>query len=259
MSTAQDIAVDPAEATSIISDDLSTYTQSLRSSIVQGVSEHGRRYHSYGSSGYYLAPEDAAEQERLELQHEAFRISFNDQHLLAPVKVDAIKEVLDLGTGTGTWAIEYADAHPDTSVTGTDLSAIQPSTVPPNCKFIIDDFEETWVFGDKKFDVVHGRMLVTSYADPAAFFKKCHDALAPGGWVQMEDLVMPWRSDDDTVRDDSAARRWGSMLAESIKKGINRDFAWPESYAKFMEEAGFINVSAVYPEPATGKTTLPEH
>ena len=37
-----------------------------------------------------------------------------------------VKRVLDVGTGTGIWAIDYADEHPDAKVIGVDLSPIQP-------------------------------------------------------------------------------------------------------------------------------------
>ncbi len=43
---------------------------------------------------------------------------------LAPI-VDP-KTVLDIGTGTGIWAIEMADQYPDATVIGTDLSPVQP-------------------------------------------------------------------------------------------------------------------------------------
>lgn len=36
------------------------------------------------------------------------------------------KRVLDVGTGTGIWAIDYADEHPEATVIGVDLSPIQP-------------------------------------------------------------------------------------------------------------------------------------
>jgi len=35
--------------------------------------------------------------------------------------------VLDVGTGTGIWAIDFADAHPSSTVIGVDLSPIQPT------------------------------------------------------------------------------------------------------------------------------------
>ncbi|KAL1963768.1 hypothetical protein VTN77DRAFT_7834 [Rasamsonia byssochlamydoides] len=47
--------------------------------------------------------------------------------------------ILSLGTGTGIWAIQFANEYPSAQVIGTDLSPIQPPWVPPNCVFEIDD------------------------------------------------------------------------------------------------------------------------
>lgn len=38
-----------------------------------------------------------------------------------------LEQVLDLGTGTEIWAIDFADTHPECAVFGVDLSPIQPS------------------------------------------------------------------------------------------------------------------------------------
>lgn len=54
----------------------------------------------------------------------------------APIK-DAIKTALDVGTGSGIWAMDFADQFPSTSVVGTDISPIQPAWVPPNLRFEI--------------------------------------------------------------------------------------------------------------------------
>jgi len=43
---------------------------------------------------------------------------------LAPL--DAPQRILDIGTGTGIWAIDIADEYPMAEVIGTDLSPIQP-------------------------------------------------------------------------------------------------------------------------------------
>ena len=53
-------------------------------------------------------------------------VTLNGKQCLCPKKTGA-KRVLDLGTGSGIWAIEYADAHPEADVTGVDLSPVQPS------------------------------------------------------------------------------------------------------------------------------------
>ncbi|KAJ9616935.1 hypothetical protein H2200_000655 [Cladophialophora chaetospira] len=43
-----------------------------------------------------------------------------------PEKKKAIHNVLDIGTGTGIWSIEYGDAHPESIVLGVDVSPRAP-------------------------------------------------------------------------------------------------------------------------------------
>lgn len=39
---------------------------------------------------------------------------------------DSPQRVLDIGTGTGIWAIEFGDQFPSAQVIGNDLSPVQP-------------------------------------------------------------------------------------------------------------------------------------
>ena len=52
----------------------------------------------------------------------------------APLDRDTLKRALDIGTGTGVWAMDFADEFPDCEIIGTDISPIQPRWVPPNLK-----------------------------------------------------------------------------------------------------------------------------
>lgn len=45
--------------------------------------------------------------------------------LSAPLAVKAPR-VLDIGCGSGIWAIQMADEHPEASIVGMDVSPIQP-------------------------------------------------------------------------------------------------------------------------------------
>jgi hypothetical protein len=132
-------------------------TTSLSSSVTNFRMEYGRRYHAFNDDAYWL-PNDEEEMSRLELQHVVWLLSLNGRLHLAPLPAE-MERVCDLGTGTGKWAIEFADAHPKVHVTGTDLSPIQPELVPPNCRFIVENIEDDWVYREP-FDFIHGRMLM---------------------------------------------------------------------------------------------------
>jgi SAM-dependent methyltransferase len=131
-------------------------TTSLNSAVTTFRDFRGRRYHAFEDAGYWL-PNDDAEINRLDLQHFIWKIFLNGRLNIAPIPKD-LHRALDVGTGTGKWAIEFADDHPSCQIIGTDLSPIQPSVVPNNCTFVTDNIEEPWVFNEP-FDYIHSRVL----------------------------------------------------------------------------------------------------
>jgi hypothetical protein len=131
-------------------------TVSLNSTVTTFRDYFGRRYHAFEESDYWL-PNDDEEMNRLDLQHIMWKITLNGRIYIAPIAQD-IHRALDVGTGTGKWAIEFADDHPSCQVIGTDLSPIQPNVVPNNCTFVVDNAEEPWVF-NQPFDYIHSRFL----------------------------------------------------------------------------------------------------
>ncbi len=86
--------------------------------------QNGRRYHAF-REGAYLVPNDDDEQDRMDLGHHLYRLLLRGDLHLAPIG-DSPQRVLDLGTGTGIWAMEFADQFQSAEVLGTDLSPIQP-------------------------------------------------------------------------------------------------------------------------------------
>lgn len=120
---------------------LASSSTSLESAVTNYQFEHGRRYHAY-QAGKYHFPNDEQELNRMDIEHHNQRLQMSGALHLCPVEDP--EEILDLGTGTGIWAIDMADLYPTAQIIGTDLSPVQPSWVPPNCKFEIDDFELDW-------------------------------------------------------------------------------------------------------------------
>jgi len=120
-----------------------TTSTSVRSSVYDFVMENGRTYHAY-REGKYELPNDEREQDRLDLQHHLFLLTLSGDLYNAPIKnlPGGVHNALDIGTGTGIWAIDFATEFPAANVVGTDLSPIQPEFVPPNCHFEVDDAED---------------------------------------------------------------------------------------------------------------------
>lgn len=54
----------------------------------------------------YKFPNDEREQDRLDMLHHMFKLVLHDRLFLAPIENGPIR-VLDIGTGTGLWAIEF--------------------------------------------------------------------------------------------------------------------------------------------------------
>jgi metalloendopeptidase OMA1, mitochondrial len=89
----------------------------------------------------YHFPNDEEEAERLEYQYEILKQVMDGKSWLAPLsKKRPPRRVLDIGTGTGTWCIEFGDKFPEADVVGTDLSpTLMPNMSSPNVSFIVDD------------------------------------------------------------------------------------------------------------------------
>ncbi|ROT36420.1 S-adenosyl-L-methionine-dependent methyltransferase [Sodiomyces alkalinus F11] len=220
-----------------------TSSASISSSILEYRIIHGRTYHADRGGAQYWASNDDQANETLDLIHHASTLSLGDKLHLAPLDRPRTRRVLDLGTGTGIWAVDFADEFPAAEVTGTDISPIQPSWVPPNLKFEMEDFTQAWTFREDEFDYVHMRYLYGSVTDWAGLFRQAYRACAPGGWVESYEGSPTLLSDDGTLEEGSAMAEWGKFFYEGARK-LGRVFSpLPDHLQeRYMEEAGFVDV-----------------
>ncbi|KAK8087532.1 S-adenosylmethionine-dependent methyltransferase, partial [Apiospora hydei] len=120
--------------------------------------ENGRTYHGYKEGKYYL-PNDAKEQDRLDVQHAGMLLLLDGKLAVAPLAKEPGSNLLDVATGTGIWALEYGRRG-------------RP--------------EE---FGDIRFDYIHLRFVVTCFNDHHGVLSQAFNHLKPGGWIEYQDTA----------------------------------------------------------------------
>ncbi|KAK0114266.1 hypothetical protein ONS95_013763 [Cadophora gregata] len=205
--------------------------------------ENGRTYHSY-KDGKYLVPNDEQEQERADLQHHLYLLTYDGKLSIIPdLEENNSQHVLDVGTGTGIWAIDYADEHPEAKVRGIDISPDQPSYVPPNASFEIDDLEEPWHFSEK-FDYIHCRMMTGSFANWPKFFDQAFYSrnTTPGGYIEVSDICFPVLTDDNSFPEDSALQSWAQQQLKGSKI-IGRPLDAAKNHQAELQRVGYTDVT----------------
>jgi trans-aconitate methyltransferase len=203
--------------------------------------ENGRRYHAY-HEGKYVLPNDEQEQDRLDMLHHIFRLILDGGHYRAPLKEHKPQRVLDMGTGTGIWPIDFSHDFPEAVVIGTDLSAIQPTWVPPNVKFYVDDLESDWAYPEAEhFDYIHGRALIGSITDWKKLFSEAFNHLKPGGFIEIQEYPCAINSDDNTQSLVPSLMDWVAKLNEGCAK-IGKPGNNAHLLKGYLEEAGFVDV-----------------
>jgi SAM-dependent methyltransferase len=163
------------------------------------------------------------------------------------------QRILDIGTGTGQWSIEIADEFPEAEVQATDLSPIQPTDVPENLQFFIDDArEEDWGVPPGHFDYVHTRVLVGCFPDFGDIIRKGFLYTKPGGYMESQEIMSIPFCDDGTMPADWPFLEWSKIVHEAAVTA-ERPVDIANRLKGWYEQAGFVDVQEqVFKMPMTG-------
>ncbi|KAF5006009.1 hypothetical protein FDECE_7583 [Fusarium decemcellulare] len=194
-------------------------TPSITSSIFERRYFQGRAY-ANPKYGRHWAPNDEEQLEALDIMYYAM------QHHL--------------------WnGFNMADQFPSAKVIATDITPTQPSWVPPNLEFQIDDAQLDWTFEPESFDFIHIRYLQGSIENWDKLYSQVYKALKPGGWFQHiePDLQMLSQNPDVKVDDKHIFSRWAQVFTEvGEKMGRTFDFT-DRKLEKLATAAGFSAIN----------------
>ena len=220
----------------------------------------------------YRYPNDDDELDRMDLLHGMVKMLHGDKLHLSPL--DNPQRILDVGAGSGIWAIEMgiyssspimgtfylciANLHPllgmlypKAEITGTDLSPVQPNEVPENVHFFVDDATDgDWLWPPDHFDMIHTSHLAGSFPSFLSFMHTSFKHLKPGGYLECLEYDFTARCDDDTLPppnpDGQSAYSYNDWI--DYHKLSNRQLDPPRpimiaaKLARWMREAGFVDV-----------------
>ncbi|KAI9841507.1 MAG: hypothetical protein M1837_000668 [Sclerophora amabilis] len=224
---------------------LGASTKSLVGSLLDYPMENGRRYCGSGPNSYFM-PNDDMEQTRLNIVHQMHLYILEGKLTTVPLP-EKPERILDVGTGTGEWAIGMAEKYPEAEVVGTDLSATQPDAVPSNVFFEIDDAEDEWTFSSL-FDFVHIRNMSGAFSDWSAVYSQTFRHLKPGGYIEVIDfdhLQTPKRAPDSFM----------TIFSGAIRQAFEEwDRPWSVGHLKrsLFEAAGFTEIKSTVIEIPLG-------
>src|SRR5207244_184649 len=127
---------------------------------------------------------------RLDFQHYMLRYVLHGNYAAT---IGDVRDILDVGSGTGRWAAEMADLFPQARVVGVDITpppALENAAtnrMPNNYSFMAANVLEGLPFPDASFDFVHQRLLYA--AIPADRWQSAVNELVrvtrPGGWIEL--------------------------------------------------------------------------
>lgn len=186
----------------------------------------------------------------MDMMHALMKMVHGDKIFEAPLRNP--KRILDIGTGSGIWCIEAASYFPNAQITGTDLSPIQPTQVPPKVHFVVDDATEPdWLWPLGHFDFIHTAMLLGALPSFPNLIRTAFKYLKPGtGILECHDILPQLFCDDASMPPENfngpnsyPFHDWQRYLEEStMSLDPPRPVRIADKLAHWMREAGYVDI-----------------
>ncbi|KAF8494300.1 S-adenosyl-L-methionine-dependent methyltransferase [Gautieria morchelliformis] len=161
--------------------------------------------------------------ERLDDMHEAIKFYLGGGLSLAPLEVSiSPRSILEIGCGSGAWAIQAAEIYPDADVLAVDLSALPSRPLPPNLRFQILDCSKPLPFAAQAFDIVHGRFVFRHLPGFEDALSRTMQLVKPGGWLLLEDADAVLQEGDSDSPDPGNHEDFWTLLHQcQARKNMN--------------------------------------
>ncbi|KAJ4010932.1 hypothetical protein NW758_015221 [Fusarium oxysporum] len=152
------------------------------------------------------------------------------------------RRVLDIGTASGRWALDFADEHPGVEVTSIDLTPLAPNYVPPNLCFQVVKSLDLQTFKKSSQDFVHLRELKGRINNWVEFAREIFDVLKPGGVAEFHERTIEFKAKAE-LPEDSFMKEWGDLFRKAgAERGARFDVIESGILLSSLRAAGFSDI-----------------
>ncbi|GLB41200.1 putative methyltransferase domain containing protein [Lyophyllum shimeji] len=128
------------------------------------------------------------------------------------------KTILDLGCGTGAWAMDMATDFPHCSVVGADVAPMDVGLAPRNLRIDVCDANQgLTLYPDAQFNLVNARMIAMGIKNYPSLIGEISRVLKPGGFLQLQEWdFFVVDAQKKLVGDESWFGRWCAALRHGL-------------------------------------------
>jgi ubiquinone/menaquinone biosynthesis C-methylase UbiE len=170
------------------------------------------------------------------------RASLQAKDLIDKLPLENIRHMLDIGGGSGVYAMEFVKKNQSNTATVFDLPEIIPITKKYIEKegltkcfgFLAGDYHSDSLGQDYDFTFLSAIVHINSQDENRLLVKKCFNALNPGGIIVIQDQLMS---------EDRTQPYAGALFAINMLVGTERGDTYTEDEIhNWMTEAGFSEI-----------------
>ncbi|PCD20242.1 hypothetical protein AU210_016654 [Fusarium oxysporum f. sp. radicis-cucumerinum] len=171
-----------------------------------------------------------------------YRVSISSTSFAGGLANRSYKRVLDVGTASGSWAMDFADEHPGLEVISIDLLPLAPDSVPPNLDFGIVESLDLRTFEKSSSDFVHLRDLKGRISNWGEFAKEIFNVLKPGGVAEFHEGTIQFKAKAE-LPENSFMKEWGDLFRKAgAERGARFDIIQSGILLNSLRAAGFSEI-----------------